>query len=305
MAIPYNDLHWFRIMIASMTGFGKAELLKDEVKTAVEISSVNNRFCEIQFRLPKFLTSLEPQIKEVILKTITRGKINYTLSWEESLPPSTYVKLNQEAADVYHSVFRELKEKYNLSGEIRVQDFINLPDLMKMEREEYDLKKAWETVKEVTQVALHEFNQMRRREGQGLSLDLRSRILKLDETLSEIEKLSAVNVQEYQKRLRNRISELLQEHELDDQRLAQEVAFMAERSDVTEECIRLRSHNQQFLSALDEEISVGKRLTFLLQEMNREANTVGAKAGHASISAKVIFLKEEIEKLREQVQNIE
>jgi len=292
-------------MIASMTGFGKAELMKDEVKVAVEISSVNNRFCEIQFRLPKFLTSLEPQIKTLILKTISRGKINYTLSWEETQEPSSYVKLNQEAADVYYNLFKELKEKYDLSGEIRVENFVNLPDLMKAEREEYDLKKGWEIVKEVTRIALNEFNEMRKNEGKGLSKDLRFRISKLDETVGEIERLSALNVQEYRKRLKNKISELLQEHELDEQRLAQEVAFMAERCDVTEECIRLKSHDQQFLSALDEEASVGKRLTFLLQEMNREANTIGSKAGHASISEKVIFLKEEIEKLREQVQNIE
>ena len=292
-------------MIASMTGFGKAELLKDEVKAAVEMSSVNNRFCEIQFRLPKFLTSLEPQIKKIILKTITRGKINYTLSWEESLPPSSYVKLNQEAADVYYNLFKELKEKYDLSGEIRVEDFVNLPDLMKVEREEYDLKKTWEIVKEVTLVALDEFNEMRKNEGKGLAMDLKSRISTSDKTIGEIEKLSALNIKEYQRRLKIRISELLQEHELDEQRLAQEVAFMAERSDVTEECIRLKSHNQQFRSALEEGTSVGKRLTFLLQEMNREANTIGAKASHASISEKVIFLKEEIEKIREQVQNIE
>jgi len=292
-------------MIASMTGFGKAELLKDEVKAAVEISSVNNRFCEIQFRLPKFLTSLEPQIKVLILKTITRGKINYTLSWEESLPPSSYVKLNQEAADVYHSLFKELKERYNLQGEIRIEDFVNLPDLMKMEKEEYDLKKAWEIVKEVTQVALNEFNEMRKNEGQGLYLDLKSRILKLDKTLSEIEGLSASNVEEYRKRLRNRISELLQEHELDEQRLAQEVAFMAERSDVTEECVRFHSHDQQFLTALEAGEAVGRKLNFLLQEMNREANTIGAKANDATISHFVVAIKEEIEKLREQVQNVE
>lgn len=292
-------------MIASMTGFGKAELSKDEVKAAVEISSVNNRFCEIQFRLPKFLTPLEAEIKEIILKTITRGKINYTLSWEESLAPSNYVRLNQEAADVYYNLFKELKEKYSLKGEISLEHFVNLPDLMKVEREEYDLKKAWEIVKEVTQIALDEFNEMRRNEGKRLSRDFKSRIEKLDKTIEQIERLSVVNVEEYRKRLKNRVSQLLQEHELDEQRLAQEVAFMAERSDVTEECVRLESHNQQFLSALDEEASVGKRLTFLLQEMNREANTVGSKASHASISEKVIFLKEEIEKLREQVQNIE
>lgn len=292
-------------MIASMTGFGKAELLKDEVKAAVEISSVNNRFCEIQFRLPRFLTSLEREIKEMILKTITRGKINYTLSWEESLSPSNYVKLNQEAADVYYNLFKELKERHNLKGEIKLESFVNLPDLMKVEKEEYDLKKAWEIIKEVTQIALNEFNEMRRNEGERLCQDLKLRISKLDKTITQIEKLSAVNVVEYRRRLNNRISELLQDHELDEQRLAQEVAFMAERCDVTEECIRFKSHNQQFLASLGGEASVGKRLTFLLQEMNREANTIGSKASHASISEKVIFLKEEIEKLREQVQNIE
>ena len=292
-------------MIASMTGFGKAELSKDEIKAAVEISSVNNRFCEVQLRLPKFLTPLEPQIKEMLLKTITRGKINYTLSWEEASPPSDYVRLNQEVADVYYNLFKELKEKYGLSGEINLGNFVSLPDLMKVEKEEYDLKKAWQIVKEVTQPALDEFNQMRRNEGKRLSRDLKSRIGKLEKTLDRIETLSAINVNQYRKRLKNKISELLQERELDEQRLAQEVAFMAERSDVTEECVRLRSHNQQFLSALEEKTSVGKRLTFLLQEMNREANTVGSKASHASISEKVIFLKEEIEKLREQVQNIE
>ena len=288
-----------------MTGFGKAELLRDDVKAAVEMFSVNNRFCEIQFRLPKFLTSLEPQIKEMNLKTISRGKINYTLSWEENLPVSSYVKLNHEAADVYYNLFKELKEKYGLSGEIEIDNFVNLPDLMKVDRDEYDLEKAWEIVKEVTQIALNEFNQMRKNEGRRLAQDLKSRISKLDGTVGEIEKLSALNVQEYRKRLKNKISEVLQGQELDELRLAQEVAFMAERCDVTEECIRLRSHNQQFLSALEEGASVGKRLTFLLQEMNRETNTIGAKASHTDISKKVIFLKEETEKLREQVQNIE
>ncbi len=292
-------------MIASMTGFGKAELLKDDVKTAVEISSVNNRFCEIQLRLPKFLTSLEPRIKEMILKTMSRGKINYTLSWEEGLPNSSFVKLNREVADVYYNLFKELKDKYHLSGEIKIDNFINLPDLMKVEREEYDLEKAWKIVKEVTRMALNEFNDIRKNEGERLAQDLKSRISEVEETVGEIEKLSVLNVEQYRKKLKNKISELLQGQELDELRLAQEVTFLAERCDVTEECIRLRSHNQQFVSALEEGVPVGKRLTFLLQEMNREANTIGAKASHAEISKKVIFLKEEAEKLREQVQNIE
>jgi uncharacterized protein (TIGR00255 family) len=292
-------------MILSMTGYGKAEAIGPEFKVMVEISSVNNRFCEIQFRLPKFLSSLESKLKEKILGKITRGKITYSLTWEENLPLSSYVKLNEEAAEVYYIIFKQLKEKYNLSGELEVKDFVNLPDLIKMEKEEYDLDKTWEVISEVTEKALSELNSMRSAEGSSLSADLRNRVESLDEALKKIEKLASQNVENYRLRLQGRISELIGEMNLDEQRLAQEVALLAERSDVTEECIRFKSHNQQFRSAVEEEVPVGKRLTFLLQEMNREANTIGSKALSAPISQLVIFLKEEIEKIREQVQNIE
>jgi uncharacterized protein (TIGR00255 family) len=292
-------------MIASMTGFGKAELLKDGVKASVEISSVNNRFCEIQLRLPKFLQELEGKIKELIFSRITRGKITYCLNWEENVPPASYVKLNYEAADVYFKIMKELKEKYGLSGDIEVEDFMSLPDLIKVEKEEYELEKAWEITREATLIALEEFDKMRKKEGEGLALDLKKRIAELDRTLDEVEKLSFLNVEVYRKRLKDRISELLGDYKIDEQRIAIEVTFLAERSDITEECVRFRSHNQQFLSALDEKEAVGKRLNFLLQEMNREANTIGSKAIHPEISRKVIFLKEEIEKIREQTQNIE
>jgi uncharacterized protein (TIGR00255 family) len=292
-------------MILSMTGYGKAEAIGSEFKVMVEISSVNNRFCEIQFRLPKFLSSLESKLKEKILGKITRGKITYSLTWEKNLPLSSYVKLNEEAAEVYYIIFKQLKEKYNLSGELEVKDFVNLPDLIKMEKEEYDLDKTWEVISEVTGKALSELNSMRSAEGSSLSADLRTRVESLDKALKKMEKLASQNVESYRMRLQGRISELTGEMNLDEQRLAQEVALLAERSDVTEECIRFKSHNQQFRSALEEEVPVGKRLTFLLQEMNREANTIGSKALSAPISQLVIFLKEEIEKIREQVQNIE
>jgi uncharacterized protein (TIGR00255 family) len=292
-------------MILSMTGYGKAETIDPEFKVTVEISSVNNRFCEIQFRLPKFLSPLESRLKEIVLSRISRGKISYNLTWEENIPMSSYTKLNEEAAEIYYKIFKQLKERYKLSGELEVRDFVNLPDLIKVEKEEYDLEKAWGTIAEVTEKALAGLNSMRSSEGLRLSADLQDRVKKLDEVIRKIEILSSQNVESYRERLRSRVSELLEEIRLDEQRLAQEVAFLAERSDVTEECIRLKSHNQQFFSALEEEAPVGKRLTFLLQEMNREANTIGAKALNSSISQLVIFLKEEIEKLREQVQNIE
>ncbi len=292
-------------MVSSMTGYGRAELVKEDVKASVEISSVNNRFCEIQFRLPKFLSPLESKLKETILSSVTRGKISYTLNWEESLPIASYAKLNEEAADVYHTIIAQLKEKYNLSGEVGLEHFLSLPDLIKVEKDEYDVEKAWQMVHQITLEALEEFNSMRKTEGAGLANDLRKRISNLDLGISEIEKLTPLNVDGYRKKLKARISELSVDVVMDGQRIEQEVALMAERCDVTEECVRFKSHDQQFISALDEGGPVGKRLTFLLQEMNREANTIGAKASDARISQKVIFLKEEIEKLREQVQNIE
>ncbi len=292
-------------MVSSMTGYGRAELVREDVKASVEMSSVNNRFCEMQFRLPKFLSSLESKLKETILSTITRGKISYTLNWEESLPIVSYAKLNEDAADVYKSIMTQLKEKYGLTGEITVEHFLSLPDLIKVEKEEYDLDKAWEVVREVTLMALEEFNSMRKSEGARLASDLKQRVDSLEETISEIEELTPLNTNNYRKKLKARISELLADVVVDMQRIEQEVALMAEKSDVTEECVRFKSHNQQFLTALKEGGPVGKRLTFLLQEMNREANTIGSKASDARISQKVIFLKEEIEKIREQVQNIE
>lgn len=292
-------------MVASMTGYGRAELVEEDIKATVEISSVNNRFCDIQFRLPKQLSPLESKLKEIILTTITRGKISLTLNWEETLPVASYVKLNEEAADVYFNIMTQLKQRYNLSADIRMDHFLSLPDLVKVEKEETDLNKAWEIISKITQQALEEFNQMRKAEGAKLAQDLSERVARLEKTIPQIERLTPKSIDNYRKKLKSRIKELVESSQVDEHRIELEVALMAEKCDVTEECVRFRSHNHQFLFALKEDVPVGKRLTFLLQEMNREANTIGSKAADAEISQKVIFLKEEIEKLREQVQNIE
>ncbi len=292
-------------MITSMTGYGRAELVEENLRATVEISSVNNRFCEIQFRLPKNMSPLESKLKEIILSTISRGKINFALTWEETSPPATFVKLNQEVADVYHAIMCQLKERFDLPGEIRMDYFLSLPDLIKVEKEEYDLDRAWKILEKVSQKALEEFNRMRRAEGAKLSQDMAERVTKLDLAIGEIESLTPQSVEIYRQKLNSRIKELTENIPVDDHRIELEVALMAEKCDVTEECVRFNSHNSQFLSALKEEVPVGKRLTFLLQEMNREANTIGSKSVDTAISKKVIFLKEEIEKLREQVQNIE
>jgi uncharacterized protein (TIGR00255 family) len=292
-------------MIASMTGYGTAELIREDLKATVEISSVNNRFCEIQFRLPKNLSPLEPKLKELILHRITRGKVSFSLNWEEAAPAASFVKLNQEAADVYFNIMQELKKRYGLAGDLRLDQFFNLPDLVKVEKEEPDLDKAWEIAAGITQKALEEFNGMRRAEGEKLAHDMIQRISKLNQTIDQIEKLAPLSIETYRKKLAGKIKELVSDSPVDQHRLELEVALMAEKCDVTEECVRFKSHNQQFLAAFQEDGPVGKRLTFLLQEMNREANTIGSKAADTEIARKVIYLKEEIEKLREQSQNVE
>jgi len=292
-------------MIASMTGYGTAELIREDLKATVEISSVNNRFCEIQFRLPKNLSPLEPKLKELILGRITRGKVSFSLNWEEAAPVASFVKLNQEAADVYFSIMKELKERYGLAGDVRLDQFFNLPDLVKVEKEEPDLERAWEIASGITRRALEEFNGMRKAEGEKLARDMMERIDRLNQTIEQIEKLAPQSIHTYRKKLEGKIKELLDNSPVDQHRLELEVALMAEKCDVTEECVRFESHNQQFLAAFEEDAPVGKRLTFLLQEMNREANTIGSKAADAEIARKVIYLKEEIEKLREQTQNVE
>lgn len=291
-------------MISSMTGYGRAETSINGAKVTVEISSVNNRFCEIQCRLPKFATDLEPKVKELILSQISRGKIYYALNWEET-SVANLVKLNEEAAEIYFKIIKELKEKYKLKGSVEVEDILTLPNLIKFEREEIDPEKVWGLISEATLKALTQLKQMRQKEGEQLAQDLKQRSLSLEKIVKEIEELSVKSVDAYRIRLKNKISELLTEKIVDEQRLALEVALMAERSDITEECVRFKSHNQQFLATLNQDGSQGKKLGFILQEMHREVNSIGAKTQEAQIAQKVIILKEEIEKIREQVQNIE
>lgn len=291
-------------MISSMTGYGRAETSINGAKVTVEISSVNNRFCEIQCRLPKFATDLEPKLKELIVSQISRGKIYYNLNWEET-SVANLVKLNQEAAEIYFKIIKELKTKYKLKGEVEVEDILTLPNLIKYEREEIDPEKVWGLISKATIEALAQLKQMRQKEGEQLAQDLKKRAVNLEQIVKEIEELSQKSVENYRKRLNQRISELMTEKIVDEQRLALEVAILAERSDITEECVRFQSHNQQFMATLQENGSQGKKLGFILQELHRETNSIGAKALEALIAQRVIILKEEIEKIREQIQNIE
>ncbi|HKZ21905.1 MAG TPA: YicC/YloC family endoribonuclease, partial [candidate division Zixibacteria bacterium] len=211
-------------MISSMTGYGRAETSINGAKVTVEISSVNNRFCEIQCRLPKFATDLEPKLKELILSQISRGKIYYNLNWEET-SVANLVKLNQEAAEIYFKIIKELKDKYKLKGDIEVEDILTLPNLIKYEREEIEPEKVWSSISKATIEALAQLKQMRQKEGEQLAQDLKKRAMNLEQIVREIEELSQKSVENYRKKLKNRIAELLTEKIVDEQRLALEVAL--------------------------------------------------------------------------------
>jgi len=292
-------------MILSMTGFGRGEAEKNGHKATVELTSVNSRYLESQFRLPRGLNSLEPRLKEILTETFSRGKLSCVLAWEPAPGAGGRVLLNEPLAAMYQQVLQQIKEKLDLPGEITLADFVALPDVFAFEPEEPDHDLVDEISIQALKQAVTALKEMRRAEGEKIRHDLIARLSSIDEAVKRIETESSGNAEAYRQKLHNRIRELFGDGGYDPQRLAEEVAYLAERSDITEECVRLKIHSGHFREALGGSGPVGRRLNFLMQEMNREANTVGAKAASAHISAEVVTIKEELEKIREQIQNIE
>lgn len=291
-------------MVTSMTGFGRAEVEADGVKIIAELRSVNHRFCEVSIRTPKFLNPLELQFKQFVQKFIQRGQVSLYLSWDDDKTKIEKITLNEETVDIYHQMLLDLKNKYQLPGEIDLKILASMPDLLKYETEEVDIDAAFEMATQAITEAIYDLNRMREKEGEQLADDLRKRIEQIEKNLNKIEARAPERVKEAKITLEQRIQSLLETDVVDPQRLAMEIAIFAERIDITEECVRFHSHNKQFLNLLDEGGVIGKKLNFLLQEMHREINTIGAKANDSKIIEDVIQIKEEIEKMREQVQNI-
>ena len=290
-------------MIASMTGFGRGEAEGGESRTTVEIRSVNGRFSEISVRLPRQFVDLEQKIKEGVGKSISRGKISVSVSWESKV--ESPVRLNVDVLRAYREVLSKVKDELGVEGRVDLSVLLGMPDVFKQEEEKLDRESAWSLMQKACDMALSEHSQMRKREGEELSVDFRKRIDILENLRERIEELAALKVEATRERLKEKIQRLLEDTQIDEMRLYMEVAVLAEKSDVTEECVRFHSHNSQFLATLDNGGPVGRRLNFLLQEIGREINTIGAKASDADISHLVVDIKEEVERLREQVQNVE
>ena len=290
--------------ITSMTGFGMGEVEEEGVRVRVELRSVNSRFCDIQVRRPSNLSDLESPVRERLQQRVARGKVTASLTWEEGTESRVLPKLDVDAAHSYVRELEELRDLFSLQGKADLSLLAGLPGLFKVETDRLDPAEVRRLVLLALDRALDQFDEMRATEGKALAKDLSARLENVDEKLKQINELAEENRSQTQNRLREKIEALLQPGEVDETRLAMEVAMICERSDITEEIVRFRSHNDQFLATLRKGGDVGRRLNFLLQEINREANTINSKASEADIVHLVVDIKEEVERLREQVQNL-
>jgi uncharacterized protein (TIGR00255 family) len=290
----------------SMTGFGKRESLCQGTMVGVEVRSVNHRFCEIMVRLPKPLSGMELELKEQVKRTCERGRVELTVTVNGGgSGTNKVVQLDRAMASRYVQGLRELQREFKLSGTVDVNVVAGFRDLFTTSEEATLIKDVPKVVEGLAQRALTDLEKMRRKEGAALQKDLLQRIHTVEGRLHTVHQRIPLALQASADRLKSRVAKLLEGERVNDDRVAQEVAMLAERSDVTEELTRLQSHLAQFRSALKSKEPVGKRLDFLLQEMGREVNTIGSKANDAEISSQVVELKSELEKIREQVQNIE
>jgi uncharacterized protein (TIGR00255 family) len=294
-------------MVRSMTGYGRAEAILNGQKYTVEIKSLNHRFLEISLRLPASLSALEMEIKKKIGEPLLRGKIDVSIrrDVQSSAENGQYLALNLPLAQNYFNLLMQLKQSLNLQDDISLEMIAGQKDVFQMAELPQDDSALWQGLTAVLEEALAGMMEMRRREGEILSRDLSARLDLMAQLLSRIEAKAPQVVLEYQKRLTDRVRELTSGLVVDESRLSQEVAILAEKSDITEEIVRLRSHFGQFLEMLDREEAIGRKVDFLIQEMNREVNTIGSKSSDADISKQVIEIKSELAKLREQVQNLE
>jgi len=292
-------------MIRSMTGFGSAELERSGQRLTAEIRSVNHRFCEVSVRGPKVALQFEDQVRQLIQDRFSRGKFNLTITWVGAGEQGEVLKLNEAVALRYVDLMSQLKSRFNLAGEVEVATVASLPDLFTWEHTAMSDEESWSLVKAVVEKACDNMNLMKEREGGALTRDFEARLAAIRKQLDLVSERAPLRPAEAKERMVARIKPLLDDVEMDPIRIAQEVALLADRLDCTEECVRLAAHLDQFRHLIEGPELAGRKLNFLLQEMNREANTIGSKANDVEIGHAVIVMKEEIERIREQVQNVE
>lgn len=292
-------------MVRSMTGFGRGEATVDGRDILVEIKSVNHRYFEFNCRTSRGYSFLEEKLKSYIKDSVKRGKIDVFVSLSQKEDTESIVKINSSLAKGYINALRALTDEYGVKDDISVSTVASYTDIFQIRKAPEDEEEVWSAVKPVLDTALMNFIKMRETEGAKLKEDILNRAETILSIVSEIEKRSPERVAEYQSRLKEKITELLGNADFDEQRVLTEVAIFADKVAVDEETVRLRSHFDQLKNLLNSENEIGRKIDFIIQEMNREANTIGSKANDSNLSHKVVDIKAEIEKIREQIQNIE
>lgn len=293
-------------MIRSMTGFGRGECLTGNQRIVSEIKSVNGRYREVNVRLPKALQGIEDEIRSQVSKVLNRGRIEVSLQLQEEGGETEYQpELNIPLVKAYLKIFQQMREQFGIEEGITIDDLCHMKDVILMKSREIAMDQVRGSVQEALQKALDSCERMRVQEGQAIETDFLKRLDLIEKLLGEVTERAPCIVLEYQKKLREKILNLSKEVERDEGRMMQEVAILADRCDITEEIVRARSHLCQFRSFLGSEDAVGRKLEFLMQEIHREVNTMSNKGNDASISSRVVEIKAELEKLREQVQNVE
>ena len=291
-------------MIKSMTGFGKSSLSENLREYQVEIKSVNHRYSDITIKMPRSISYLEEDVKKIISTKIKRGKIDVYISFDNYSNEGKTVKINKEIAKIYINNLRELAQEEKLLDNIEVTEISKFPDVLTIKNYEDD-EIIKEELSKVVIDATDKLVSMRKIEGEKIAQDLLKRIENVANKVVEISDLSTGLIDEYVNKLETRIKDILKTEEIDKSRIAQEVVIYADKSSVEEEITRLKSHIIQFKNLINSEDPVGKKLDFIIQEMNRETNTIGSKANSLDITNRVIDIKTELEDIREQIQNIE
>lgn len=292
-------------MIKSMTGFGRCEVQKDSRKFTVELKSVNHRYLDVNIRMPKKLNFFETAIRTLLKSYANRGKIDIFITYEDISQAQVSVKYNAALAAEYLKYLRQMEEEFGLENDVRVSTLSRYPEVFTMEEQSEDEEELWNGLKEALEGAFGQFVETRKAEGENLKKDILSKLDSLEKEIVFVEERSPQIVAEYRAKLEDKMKELLADTQIEDSRIAAEVILFADKICTDEEVVRLKSHIQHMRNTLEEKEGIGRKLDFIAQEMNREANTILSKANDLEVSNHAITLKTEIEKIREQIQNIE
>ena len=292
-------------MIKSMTGFGRCEVQKDSRKFTVELKSVNHRYLDVNIRMPKKLNFFETAIRTLLKSYANRGKVDIFITYEDLSQTQVSVKYNAALATEYMKYLKQMEEEFGLENDVRVSTLSRYPEVFTMEEQSEDEEELWNGLKEALEGAFTQFVETRKTEGENLKKDIISKLDLLSEQIGFIEERSPQIVAEYRAKLEDKMKELLADTQIEESRIASEVILFADKICTDEEVVRLKSHISHMRNTLEEKDEIGRKLDFIAQEMNREANTILSKANDIEVSDRAISLKTEIEKIREQIQNIE